>query len=303
MSLNHNNAHKIEEIRALMAIRREIAQARLQAASSRPASPPPPPQPFPFTALPEEIKIMVLQHALHVKRVTPLYPHIFGNKSTIWRLSLVSKKIRGLAREIYYGENLVSVERMIMPDVRVDGIPMIRVPSISIGLLIRRLEIRLTVQNNLGRGPPSFPDRYHYERGNAITSEGVLVAQMKRDLGILLRNKKYAFGRRTSWQTGLTALRELVIVLRCKGDALCGMCGIYEQFPKRLAIDLRPERVEVKIEGGAALGDQAVSTHSTSLQPPRNVTRFLNRCDCHSECSIRLAEAIRGLVRLKAKGE
>jgi hypothetical protein len=280
MSLNHNNAHKIEEIRAVMAIRREIAQARLQAAPSRPASPPPAPQPFPFTALPEELKIMVIQHALHVKRVTPLYAHMFSTKSTIWRLSLVSKKVRGLAREIYYGENLVSVERMIMPAVGWDGIPMIRVPSDSIGPLIRRLEIRLTVQINSGHGPPSFLDRYHDERGNdAITSEGVLVAQMKRDLGILLRNKKYAFGRRTSWQTGLTVLRELVIVLRCKGDDLCGMCGIYKQFSKRLAIDLRPQRVEVKVEGVARPRVQAVSTQSSSLQPPQNGMRFLSGCD------------------------
>jgi len=300
-STSKDNNQRFKDTQALMSsphpqLSLELLNLRLSAPSSTPlreivpisapAKPSPPPKPsakptppFPFTALPDELKILVLQHALHVHRVTPMYAHMFRDKSLIRRLTLVSKQVCGIAKEVYYGENLVVIERRLFLPVCLHPIKptpaLTKVPSTEIAPWIRRLEMRITIRA-----------RHWWEHtDDSLRGEGPLDLQMRRDLGVLLRRKDEVSGR-TSWQTGLTALRELRVVFSFRGSTACDLNKMFRDLEDRMVIDLRPERVEVKVDG--TVGEA---------------------CSCRYRCRGEdvlsegdLAGVIGGMVRLRGRG-
>jgi hypothetical protein len=74
----------------------------------------PPIQTFPFEKLPDEVQLLVLEHALRLHRITLRIDYVLGSKPTIRSLSLVSQKICRMAREVYYTINVVQCIRLRM---------------------------------------------------------------------------------------------------------------------------------------------------------------------------------------------
>ena len=195
------------------------------------------------------------------------------------RLTLVSKQVCGIAKEVYYGENLVVIERRLFLPVCLHPIKptpaLTKVPSTEIAPWIRRLEMRITIRA-----------RHWWEHtDDSLRGEGPLDLQMRRDLGVLLRSKDEVSGR-TSWQTGLTALRELRVVFSFRGSTACDLNKMFRDLEDRMVIDLRPERVEVKVDG--TVGEA---------------------CSCRYRCRGEdvlsegdLAGVIGGMVRLRGRG-
>jgi hypothetical protein len=165
---------------------------------------------FHFNHLPNEIILQVLTHALGVTRITPTYAHVFGANSKSRCLSQVSWKVCDIAREAYYQEHLVIVGKVRFSAT----LDTVLVPSGTIGASIRRLEVRVRIEEYTHREIMALTSE---DRSNLL-AKGELEKQMEQDLGILLHPRDGS-SRRTAWQAHLMALRELKIVFTCKGGA------------------------------------------------------------------------------------
>lgn len=192
-----------------------------------------------ISKLPNELITLVLQNLPRVHRVSP---RLTESMNLIRSLSLVSKPIRAMAREIYYGENVVTIQRMLLPSQifswhiskydcpRVQ--PIIRLPSSTISHLIKRLDIFITKNMNWSW----FPEYYIQD-----------ILGPDRDLGILLRPHNEGTWR-TEWQRNMTALEDLRIVFKVRCNSVKTMIDLFRILPRRVTCDLSPRRLEVEVE-------------------------------------------------------
>jgi hypothetical protein len=188
---------------------------------------------LPSATFPDEIIVMILRLIFHVICVTPIYAHIYDDKSIIRRFSRIDRRTRDIAQEIYYGENLVVLERLIFPTDK--AIATIRVPSIMNGPWIQRLELRLAIE--------TVKESYGW-RGEVLHDKAYLDAKPL-PAHLLLRPKDSTSGR-TTWQSPLTSLKHMKIVPRFNDDAVCGLGNIWHEIPENFAIDLRLRHLEVE---------------------------------------------------------
>ncbi|KAF2824725.1 hypothetical protein CC86DRAFT_383515 [Ophiobolus disseminans] len=250
-----------------------------------------PPQKRGFNDLPDEIKITILRYAFNVSRITPMYAHLFGNRSLIRCCARVDKKMYGIAKETYYGDNTLIVQRQyLLGAYRNDEKAptatamnsIIRVPNTSVARWVRRLEMRLTIEETQ-KWESDWLGQARYED---LQREGPLAIQMQRDLGVLLRPRD-DFGYRTVWQENLTALKELRVVFTYKDHAICSFKNLSKDLAKHFAIDLKQERVEVLVE--TRTSDENMPHECRSLHDYRLAAEHL-------------ACAIKALVKLRSCG-
>jgi hypothetical protein len=237
-----SNAQKIEEIKSLMVANRMVTQPSITITTC----PPSPPQvpllgPAWFEKLPDELFIIVLTHALRVRRITPRIT-MLGPNSRIRRLSLVSQRFRRVAIEAYFKYNVVAsmrIGRLRPPAGNTALDHHFQVPSKIARPWIRHLEMELNVES-----AQKASDPMHNKHGLQMPFTAALLEE---DLGVLLR-PKHGQSTRTAWQADLKPLESLKIVILCHAEMVHKLRSRLRKRLKNLAIDLRTSTFELRIQ-------------------------------------------------------
>jgi hypothetical protein len=242
MTPPESNAQKIEKIKSLMVANRMVTQPSITITLRLPS----PPQvpilgPSWFDKLPDELLVIVLTHALRVRRITPRLT-MLGPNSRIRRLSLISPRFRGVAIDAYFKSNVVASMRIGRLKPPADNTALdhhFQLPSKIARPWIRHLEMEPNVES-----AQKASDRMHNKHGLQMPFTAALLEQ---DLGVLLR-PEHGQSTRTAWQADLKPLESLKIIILCPEEMVHKLRSRLRKKLKNLAIDLRTSTFELRIQ-------------------------------------------------------
>jgi hypothetical protein len=178
--------------------------------------------------LPDELMVGVLRRLLISRNPLKLHMHeIRSRMMNLPNLSLVSKRMRIMALEVYYGSNTFVL------NTRLSGL---HHPDPAIAAYVQRLEILLDFHNN----------GVSYKSMLTGSPRNILMGGAGRwnQWNAILR----ARGEKNGWQRGSINLRSLKIVIRGMGHQSAEYVRSLMALPLRRKIQLRTVELEVVVE-------------------------------------------------------